>query len=103
MANILIQEDWVNRSGGYGCGDSGIYECAYDNIGDLFRALQSFYGRCESKVYVGDGVAVGWVFVKAEKYRDSEETYIQETWVTLQTELPTVVRTPHYLEIGRAA
>lgn len=30
----------------------------------LFRRLSRKFGRCSSKVYVGEGMPVGWVFEK---------------------------------------
>jgi hypothetical protein len=52
-------------------------------IGDIFRYSQKEHGRCTGKVYVGNGIPVGWVFVKRKKYEDANETYLHETWVSL--------------------
>ena len=95
------------------CGDDPPYETAYDDPGDLFRALQGRsrlrpweegMGRCTGKVYVddGDGNArqVGWVFVSRQPvdYRrpDDPRTWLREAWVTVCTAPDTVTRTPHY-------
>lgn len=46
----------------------------------LFLYLSRQFGRCCSKVYVGNGKPVGWVFEKKEPY-DDKGFFIQETWV----------------------
>lgn len=61
--------------------------CYQDNptTGEIFAEMRSQYGRCTSKVYIDtdDGPrAIGWVFQKRAKYDDSEETYLQETWIS---------------------
>jgi len=72
-------------------------------VGDIFRASQKEHGRCVSKVYqdTNDGViAVGWVFQKREKYEDSKETFIHETWVSLYDEWqPTIIKKPYAISI----
>ena len=84
---LLISESYVNATKGWRCGDSGVYESAYDNPGQLFKALQKEYGRCVSKVYV-DGTnnkpkAIGWVFQKRQQYERSNEWFVSEVWITL--------------------
>ena len=81
-------------------GESGCYETFADTPGELFKALQREYGRCVSKVYIGEKTPVGWVFEKRAEYEDTGEPYIQEVWVTMHREPPTVTRTPHYLTQG---
>lgn len=54
--------------------------------GDIYRWCLKEHGRCTSKVYVDtdDGpIHIGWVFQKREKYDDSDETFLKETWITL--------------------
>ena len=83
----------------YMLGDSGFYEPYTDNIGDLFLSMQREYGRCTSKVYIDtdDGVkAIGWTFQKKQKYTDCNKYYLQETWVTLHKEKPTVTTSYDY-------
>lgn len=48
----------------------------------LFRLLSREFGRCLSKVYVGEGEPIGWVFEKKQPYSDTGY-FIQETWVTI--------------------
>ncbi len=107
---MLIQEQWIevkqveNNLGeidfhSYIIGDSGLYEPYTNNIGDLFLSLQREYGRCTSKVYIdtSEGVkAIGWTFQKRQKYTDCNKTYLQETWITLHEEKPTVKTAHHY-------
>jgi hypothetical protein len=80
-------------------------------IGEIFRACQKEHGACTGKVYIDtredsdpEGtyprtIAIGWVFVKREKYEDSNETFLHETWISLLDE----DRTEHirrYHELG---
>lgn len=80
------------------CGDSEVYETAFDKPGDLYRASMRHHGRCISKVYVDDGVQVGWVFVKRMRYEDDPGTFLAETWVTVHTAPPTTTVEYHYLK-----
>jgi hypothetical protein len=58
------------------------------------------YGRCQSTVYIDteDGAkAIGWVFVKRMPYSDApNESYLQETWVTVHEAPPTRTVEYHY-------
>ncbi len=86
MANLFVNETWVNATKGYQIGDSDVYESFTDNPGELFRSLQSEYGRCVSKMYSDskEGTkCIGWVFEKRQKYDDCNETYLAETWVSI--------------------
>ena len=83
---MKIQISHINKDKGY------IYS-QYDEKLDsrdrngLFRRLSREFGRCTSKVYVGEGTPIGWVFEKKESCDDdTRETYIMETWVTLHDE-----------------
>lgn len=82
---MKIQISHVNRDKGY------IYSKYEEKLdkqdrGCLFRRLSREFGRCVSKVYVGEGTPVGWVFEKKAQYDDTCETYIMETWVTVSAE-----------------
>lgn len=82
---MKIQISHINKDKGY------IYS-QYDEKLDrqdrrgLFRRLSREFGRCVSKVYVGEGTPVGWVFEKKAQYDDTNETYIMETWVSITEE-----------------
>ena len=100
---MLILEEYVQeRNDGmrYHAGESGMYEPYTENKGELFRAMQREHGRCTGHVYIdGEGmepVKVGWVFQKRVKFSDCNETFLQETWVTLHKSKPTVKTTHHY-------
>ena len=84
---MLIQEVFVNRSEDCIFGESDSYETWTDNVGELFRSLQREYGRCTGKQYTefkdGTDKQTGWVFVQRRKYQDCNDTYLQETWVTV--------------------
>lgn len=65
--------------------DSDITEWTMDR-GDLYRACQREYGRCIGKVFIdkttgGPPDSVGWCFVSRERYEDTNEPYLRETWV----------------------
>ena len=98
MANLFIQEQWVNASRDCITGESGVYETFTDSPGELFRSCQKEYGRCVGKVYIGDGQAIGWVFQKRMQYDDCQETFLLETWITLHSALP--VKTIEYQYAG---
>lgn len=79
-------------------GESDPYEAYTDNLQKLFLSLQREYGRCTGHEYVGDKEPkkIGWVFEKRQRYQDSKDTYLQETWVTLHESLPEHHTTYHY-------
>lgn len=54
-----------------------------EDLKGLFRRLSREFGRCPSKVYVGKGVPIGWMFEKKQPYTD-KGYFIQETWVTIE-------------------
>lgn len=85
---MKMNESFVDLSKGVRYGASGWFEAFTDDLGELFRALRSEYGRCVSKVYVdatdGKVRAVGWVFVKRVEYTDSAKTYLREVWVEVE-------------------
>lgn len=91
--NLYMTEKYINKTEGYGFGDSGDepYETFSAFPGELYRASRNEYGRCTGKVYAdredGSTIHVGWVFEKKMTYDDfmSKETYIREVWVTLYT------------------
>jgi folate-dependent phosphoribosylglycinamide formyltransferase PurN len=101
--HIIQQDDGKSYSMGYDpvtdLADTYMGEDA--TIGDIFRASQKEHGRCVSKVYqdTDEGIiAVGWVFQKRERYEDSRETYIHETWISLYDEwTPTIIKKPHVI------
>lgn len=84
---LMVSEVYVNATTDTRFGDSGIYECFTDSLGELFRRMQKEYGRCVSKVYI-DSIkgtkSVGWVFQKMMQYEDSKKTYIREVWVSYE-------------------
>ena len=82
---MKIQISHVNRDKGY------IYSKYEEKLdkqdrGCLFRRLSREFGRCSSKVYVGEGTPVGWCFEKKNRYEDTRDTYIMETLVTITEE-----------------
>lgn len=96
---LFIEEKFVNATKGYRIGESGVYEPFTDDVKKLFKSLQKEHGRCISKCYLetkaGDK-QIGWVFQKREKYTDSAETFVKETWVMLHEKEPETKTTFHY-------
>lgn len=103
--NIWIQEQWINVTENYSCGETDVYETHFDltQKGKLFESLKKQYGRCVSKVFIGKEkpIHVGWVFQKRAPYEDSREKFLQETWITLHKDKPEKTITYNYLESGR--
>lgn len=46
---------------------------------EVYREAMKRYGRCTGKVYEGEGIPVGWVFIKRIKEQDG--SYLQEAWI----------------------
>ena len=81
---IFLQENWVNATDGMGIGESAVYKSRFDTPGKAFHALVRECGRCVGKIRVdGNDAHVGWVFQKRQKYADSDEAFLLETWVTV--------------------
>ena len=86
MSNLFIQETWHDLKQQCCYGDSGVFETFTDNAGELFRALQKYNGRCTGKVYTEKGgktVHIGWIFERLDRYQDTREPFLRETWVTV--------------------
>jgi hypothetical protein len=81
-----------------------VYETRFDKPGELYRFLVREFGRCISKMYVemkdGTSKHIGWVFQKRQKYDDSKEKYLAETWVSLHEGPPERSIKYHYAELG---
>lgn len=91
---LVINESFIDVTTETRLGDSGWYEPFTDDVGRLYRSLQSEYGRCTGHVYIdtGDGetVPVGWVFVGRVEYDGAgdcgflcDRTYLREVWVSV--------------------
>lgn len=104
---LYAEETAVNLDRGYRFGESGVYETNCETHGELFRAMRKEYGRCVGRVHVyreGKTLDVGWIFLKRDRYDDSRETFLRETWVTVHKAPPT--RPPlefHYAPITSEA
>lgn len=95
MSTLWIQESFMNETKGYRFGDGPWIDSECETVGELFRNLSREYGRCISKMYVGEGQQVGWVFEKRCEYDDAyrindkkERTYIRHVWVSVSTTDP---------------
>lgn len=108
---ILVSETFINATKGHRFSEIPPYEPYTDNIGELYRAYVREYGRCIGSVNIDTdhgAQRIGWVFQKRMRYEDArsrrpEDYYILEVWVTLHEAPDTVVRTPHYREMGKVA
>ncbi len=78
---MQLQITHVNKDKGMRY-DSYSYSLEPNELKGLFRSLSHEFGRCTSKVYVGEGTPVDWVFEKKTPYTD-KGYFIQETWVTI--------------------
>ena len=89
---IHIKETYIDRNFDCTYGDSEVYETYTDSIGELFKDLQIQFGRCVSSMYMDkkDGTTkkIGWGFEKKNHYTNSDETYMQETWIELHKTKP---------------
>lgn len=116
--DIIIQTTRVNATEGYRWFDSTepIGDTIFDGTAPeelrskVYHEAVKEYGRCTGKVYrdvrrktndeggeTWDVVHCGWVFVKREKYDDSGEHFLCETWVTISRVVeparPTIIET----------
>ena len=101
---LLMKEEWVDKTRNCRSGDSDIYESSCDTPSELYKVCQREYGRCTGKVYIGknkDAKHIGWVFIKSAKYTDTDEKYIQETWVTIHEKEPVVTREEFPMDISK--
>lgn len=86
-----VCETSINRTENYGFGD---YVYPIDGtwldgtLPNLYKYGSEEFGRCIGKVYIGDGKHIGYVFVKRDKYEDTGETFLRETWVSLGEYVP---------------
>jgi hypothetical protein len=99
--NLWVQETFLDAEKGYITGESPVYETYIDDLGEMFRVARSEHGRCIGKVYINGPddkpIQIGWTFVKRRRYDDSNDTYLQEVWVTVHEAPDTVTRTAHYV------
>jgi hypothetical protein len=99
---MMIEKTHVNATENYLLGEpirDKIENTVLDGMtfGQMYRWFQSEgYGRCTSKVFVdtnnpNEPMQVGWVFLKRDKYEDTGETFLHETWVTLLKRHETII------------
>lgn len=95
-----IKETAVNKTEGHIIGESSlpVEDSTISNLKELYEYGLQEHGRCTSKVYV-DGPFfkskprhIGYTFEKRVKYTDCNETYLQETWLTIEHYTETVTR-----------
>ena len=99
---LYIRVSIVNRTKGYRFYDGEFERTHYDTPSEVYKSMQEKYGRCTGYVYVdtpeGEAQRIGWVFVKRERYDDCDETFLQETWVSVASSISTLIERP---KIGR--
>lgn len=85
------QSHWLN---------SWFGESAFENKGDLYRSCLKEYGRCTGKLYIDDSndkpKQIGWCFSKREKYSDSNESFLMETFISIHKDYPVTTVKYHY-------
>lgn len=90
--NIFIQETMLDATNGGFFNESPVYKTRFTTTAEVYKFCLKEYGRCVSKVYIDDPngkpMHIGWVFQKRAKYEACDETYIQETWVSLHEAEP---------------
>jgi hypothetical protein len=74
-------------------------ETQFETKSDLYKGLVKAYGRCTGKMFIDTNTDygmkakhIGWVFLKKEKYENSKDKFLQETWVALVNQKPEVIR-----------
>ena len=91
--STVLRESSVNATEGHMIGEDSqpIEDTIFADVDNLRGELYHFglreYGRCIGKVYVDaeDGVRhVGYVFQSRRKYEDCDETYLHETWLSVE-------------------
>lgn len=92
MPTLWIRETFVNKDRDVIFGEGEWVETRHETLGDLYRALQSEYGRCTGKQYserIGKPDAQsGWVFLGRNQYEGSSKTYLREVWVSVSATAP---------------
>lgn len=104
-ATIYVSESHVNATEGSRMGEQEPYASYFDTSWfrrRILRDLMREHGRIVSKVYIDTPTgtqAIGYVFVKRDRYEDTGDPFLHETWVTLHTapDDVAVTRTSHYL------
>lgn len=91
---MRVHVTWINATEHYQRG-SEVYRLnelglATDaSPADVYRHFLEYEGRCIGKVWIDhdrqpEPVHVGWIFQKRERYEDTGEPFLAETWVTLR-------------------
>ena len=105
--NLYIKEDWIASTPdtdgveslepeyAVSLGGTDFYETFTDSVEKLHTSLIEEYGDNVTDMFVtksdGKDLQTGWVFTQNKKYEDSftgNDTYIQETWITVATNKP---------------
>lgn len=110
MSNLFIEVVYTNETKHYRISDPEFVETRFSNKSELYRSLVKEYGKCVSKVYIDDGVQIGWVFERRVKYDDVRSSkafkhmskierdncsFICSTWVSVHMAKP-MVTTQNY-------
>jgi len=73
MANLWVEERYIDKDQGASLGGSDPYESMYDitEVNKLYKACMKQFGRVTSKVYIDEDSTtkpIGWVFEKLMRY-----------------------------------
>ncbi len=85
-----VKEVYIDKDEGccFGENDFSLDDSTINTLSDLYRYGVCEFGRCTSKVFI-DGKDnntqhIGYIFEKRLEYNDNKETYLQETWLTIE-------------------
>lgn len=97
---LYMSEVHINRTENYHMGDEYAYETIFESTGEMFRSIVKDLGRCTGKCYIdekdGKRRQVGWVFLKRDKYEDTGESFLHETWVSVLDGPDKIIRKRQY-------
>lgn len=99
-ADVFVRECAVNATEGYLMYevDTPMRETVWEEFperGEFYRFCSREFGRCVSKMFVddanGEAIHVGYVFQKRERYEDTGDPFVRETWVGFVTKTPPTI------------
>ena len=108
---MLISTTMINRDEkhSFGPDPEELEEIEASSMGELFQKMRALHGRCTGKVHIdtrgpsdppgvfNKTLTIGWVFLKKDKYEDTGEPFLCETWITVHEQRPTI--THHYADV----
>ena len=93
-----VKETHVNRSENYVIFDDkiDIEDSEIETLNDLYKYGLEHYGKCTGKVYIDisdqKAMHIGYIFLKKDKYEDTKESFLRETWLSIEHYKETITR-----------